>query len=219
MGIQGMNATSTDATADADADAGDAWHPADYLPRVRRLADLSQRELAAELGVSQSTVARWEAGESHPSFELLRRALAVAGLRMVVVDAGNEPVVGFDREAVRDNAGRRFPAHLDVVPPDARPANRGLERRWDRSPARAWYSLRRTPQRAAPGGTDPGHRRPDHPSLTELAQLDNERREHRRRASLAGLVASKPLAACTCSDGCWEEPSCPPTCPCQCEAR
>lgn len=56
--------------------------------RARRTADLSQRDLAAALGVSQSMVARWETGRSVPCLALLARLLRLAGLRLVVEVAG-----------------------------------------------------------------------------------------------------------------------------------
>lgn len=47
--------------------------------RARRAADLSQRDLAARLGVSQSTVARWETGQSSPTLYLVEQMLALSG--------------------------------------------------------------------------------------------------------------------------------------------
>jgi len=81
--------------------------------RIRRTADLSQRELAAELGVSQTTVARWETGKAAPDLETLARMAALAGLRVALVDTLGGPVAPMAEHAVRDGAGRRFPAHLD----------------------------------------------------------------------------------------------------------
>ena len=52
------------------------------IRRVRRLGGCSQRELAQQLGVSQSAVAKWETGRTTPSSRMLARVLAVAKLRL-----------------------------------------------------------------------------------------------------------------------------------------
>jgi transcriptional regulator with XRE-family HTH domain len=82
--------------------------------RVRRAADLSQRDLARCLGVSQSTVARWETGESSPTLRAVEQMLALSGLRLEMTDAGGAPVAPMREDAARDRAGRRFPAHVDL---------------------------------------------------------------------------------------------------------
>ena len=136
-----------------------------YVARVRRIADLSQRELAKQVGVGQATVARWESGGSMP-VDALTRVLRLAGLRLQVVDEQGDVVPPFDAGAVRDNAGRRFPAHLDVVAPDRRPLNRGAGPRYDRAEPQGWYALRSTrdrdeeerEQRGAGASASPGGR-------------------------------------------------------------
>ena len=133
-----------------------------YLPRARRLGDLSQRELATRLGVHQSSVARWESGAAAVPLATFVEALSVSGLRLAVVDAEGHEVPPFERDVVRDNAARRFPAHLDVAPPWPAPRNRGNGRRYDRPPARAWYALRRT-------RAQPPDRPSDHPTRSALA--------------------------------------------------
>ena len=82
--------------------------------RARRAADLSQRDLAARLGVSQSTVARWETGQSSPTLSLVEQMLALSGLRLAMIDTAGEPVAPMREDAPRDRAGRRFPAHVDL---------------------------------------------------------------------------------------------------------
>ncbi len=102
------------------------------IRRVRRLAKLSQRELAHDLGVSQSAVAKWETGRTSPSARMLRRVLDVAKLRLVAVRQDGQPQgsqrLGGGRDgelvgdlvkpmkvvAARDAAGRRYPAHTFV---------------------------------------------------------------------------------------------------------
>lgn len=92
--------------------------------RVRREADLNQRELGALLGVSQSVVARWERGEREPTVSMLQRVLALVGwgLEPTRLEGGNTSALclapaelpPMREDACRDAMGRRFPAHLDV---------------------------------------------------------------------------------------------------------
>jgi transcriptional regulator with XRE-family HTH domain len=84
--------------------------------RARRIADLSQREMAAAAGVSRSTVARVESGELTPSLDVAQRLLATAGLHLVVVD-GEGRIIKPMREGdeTRDGGGRRYPSHLDTI--------------------------------------------------------------------------------------------------------
>jgi transcriptional regulator with XRE-family HTH domain len=82
--------------------------------RIRRNADLSQRDLASALGVAASTVARAESGARDLPATVLARAAAVAGLRLALMDAAGAEAPGMDPGAVTDRAGRRFPAHLDT---------------------------------------------------------------------------------------------------------
>lgn len=61
-----------------------------YLIREARLrAGLSQRELAERVRTTQSAVARWEAGRTHPSAETLAKVVEACGLelRPSLVDA------------------------------------------------------------------------------------------------------------------------------------
>ncbi|WP_199907677.1 helix-turn-helix domain-containing protein [Nocardioides terrigena] len=82
--------------------------------RVRRRLDVSQRGLAELLGVEASRVARWETGRTPPGVGELEAVLALVGLRLVAVDAEGEVVDPMSEEAVRDRAGRRYPAHADL---------------------------------------------------------------------------------------------------------
>lgn len=89
---------------------------AGLVRRIRRIADLSQREFAARAGVSPSTVARIEAGSLSPSLGTLLQLLAVADLALVATDpSGNviHPMQVWDN--TRDGAERIFPAHLDLI--------------------------------------------------------------------------------------------------------
>lgn len=89
----------------------------DALPglvrRVRRELGVSQRDLAAQLGVSQSRVARWETGRTIPSTADLEDVLALIGATLVAVDQDGDQVRAMNPLAVRDRADRRYPAHCD----------------------------------------------------------------------------------------------------------
>ncbi len=84
------------------------------LRRARRRTGLSQRGLAARLGVSQSTVARWETGETSPDLATVQRLAELAGLRLVALDDADAEIAPMRADAARDRAGRRYPAHLDI---------------------------------------------------------------------------------------------------------
>jgi transcriptional regulator with XRE-family HTH domain len=61
------------------------------LRRIRRTADMSQRELAQALGIAPAVVSHAEAGRRGMAVGLLARAAALAGLRLVLLDeAGRE---------------------------------------------------------------------------------------------------------------------------------
>jgi HTH-type transcriptional regulator/antitoxin HipB len=189
----------------------DPFDTGGHVARARRVADLSQRELADAVGVNQTTVARWEAGTRSMTVDVLDRVLRLAGLRLAVVDEDGQVVRPMDPDVVRDNAGRRFPAHLDVVPPDQRPSNRGAGQRYDRSEPRAWYALRSTRDRQGTAGTP---RPADHPTVEQLTERRTARRRTTRRTT---AQVSEPLPECTCPDRCFEQPACPQTCACRCE--
>jgi transcriptional regulator with XRE-family HTH domain len=184
-----------------------------FVVRARRLADLSQRDLAVRIGVSASTVSRIESGLTVPSIELFERILALAGLRLAVVDAAGNRVAPAPADAVRDNQGRRFPAHLDVDPPDQVPRERDVWPRYDRLEARAWYRQRTLRDRLTEGV--PLRERPvDHPTEDEL-QL--RRRLMRGRQPRVDAPPC-PEPVCECPDACFEA-LCVADCTCQCEPQ
>ena len=152
--------------------AREPFGPGRYLARARRLADLSQRELAALAGVSQSQVAAFESGARRVHADTLDRLLALAGLRLAVVDEQGNEVDPFAVTTARDNAGRRYPAHLDVQPPDQLPG--AWSPRYDRPQVRAWYQRREERDRRRASGRDSG----EHPTETEL--------EYRRLSRMYG---------------------------------
>ena len=86
------------------------------LRRARRIAGVSQRELARRVGVSASTVARAESGSIEPTLSVFARMLAVAGLHLVMVDEGGHVVTPMrDIPDTRNGGGWRYPSHLDVI--------------------------------------------------------------------------------------------------------
>jgi transcriptional regulator with XRE-family HTH domain len=84
------------------------------LRRIRRTADLSQRELALAAGVATAVISHAEAGRRGMAVDLLSRLAAVAGLRLGLLDGDGREVAVMADGAVRDEGGRRFPAHLDT---------------------------------------------------------------------------------------------------------
>ncbi len=83
--------------------------------RVRRILDVSQRGLAALLEVSQSVVARWETGRVSPRASVLHDLLRMAGLTAEIHDEDGVEVTPMRDDGGRDQAGRRFPAHVDLT--------------------------------------------------------------------------------------------------------
>lgn len=210
---------------------GHAMDVAGQVLRARRQADLSQRELAEAVGVSHSTIARIEAGRVDPSIGLFSKIIAIGGLRVVVVDDVGVEARPVPADVVRDNAGRRFPAHLDVQPPDLVPPARWQFPRYDRKPPRAWYHRRAQRDLLRDGASPAGVG--DHPTLDELearriylvearrraAERARQRRrqnteEHRART--AGPPGTDPNE-CQCDTPCWISPACVEDCSCQCE--
>ena len=83
--------------------------------RIRRILDVSQRGLAALLGVSQSVVARWETGRTSPRATVLHRLLELAHVEVGFRDKDSGEVVEPMRDdGARNRAGNRFPAHADL---------------------------------------------------------------------------------------------------------
>ena len=189
--------------------AGD--HVGRYVVRVRRLADLSQRELADQVGTTASTVCRIEAGSSAPTVELFEQILALADLRLVVIDTEGREVRPVSDDLVRDNQGRRFPAHLDVEPPDEVPYERWASPRYDRPPARAWFRHRASRDRRAEQAPY-RERAVDHPTH---ADLRSRARLMRGRQPVVD-PPPRPDSECFCPDACFEA-LCVSECPCQCE--
>src|SRR4051794_17442743 len=181
------------------------------LRRIRRSADLSQRELAHALGVSCSAVAQAETGTRDLPVTLLARAARLAGLRLALLAASGREAPEMVAGAVRDRAGRHFPAHLDT-----RYGDEGWWHGNERySRQRPWYTFdrqrgRRDADRTA-NGTPPDHQVP------RPGDSPEERRQARRaRALVARAVRAQqetqarsqlgptggPVLTCTCPPDC-----------------
>ena len=199
------------------------------LRRIRRLADLSQRELAEACGISQSSVAKAETGRRGLTVAVLVRLAALAGLRLALLDAAGHEVPPMAADAVRDGANRRFPAHLDT---------RFGDEDWWHGPERysrvqPWYTfdrLRHTRDHwRSRTGTPEDHQLPrpgDSPSERRAARQRAARLRHeedRRRRQASRIARPDEDWGCTCPTGCDEldDRSGPPVhahgCPCSCD--
>ena len=199
------------------------------LRRIRRTADLSQRELASAAGLSVSAVAHAEAGTRDLPSRALARAAELAGLRLALLDADGREVAGMHPDGPRDATQRRLPAHLDTLHTDE------VADRWAHRPDRPqpWFTFgldraARDRQRARAGmpedhdvpvpGDSPAERRAQR---QEAARRRAAEERERRRASV-GWPADEGLT-CTCPPECDEvdDGSGPPahatTCACRCD--
>ncbi len=141
------------------------------IRRVRRRAKWSQRQLAQELGVSQSAVAKWETQRTTPSPQMLARVMALANLRLAPIDETGELVAPMKHFAARDAARRRYPAHATVwaegwwSPDDAAMtpyASAIIARSAELELPRVRHSTSGMVPSKTPGGLD------DHPTWSEL---------------------------------------------------
>jgi transcriptional regulator with XRE-family HTH domain len=181
------------------------------LRRIRRTADMSQREMAAAAGIARSTLAAGESGDRDLGARALARAAAVAGLRLALLDGEGAEVRPMDDDAVRDMGRRRFPAHLDTRYSEEDWWH-GLERY---SRPRPWYTFdqnreRRDSRRRA--GVPDDHQLPkagDSPADREAAGRRAARRQ--QREANAGRPRQPDPWVCECPPLCaeledWEGP-------------
>ena len=116
-----------------------AFELAGSLRRIRRIADLSQRQLAVAAEISVSAVAHAEAGTRDLQVTALARAAELAGLRLALLDGEGNEIGPMAPDTVRDLSGRRFPAHLDTRHSDELPDR--WEHRVDRP--MPWFTVHR----------------------------------------------------------------------------
>lgn len=186
-----------------------------YVARARRVADLSQRALAARIGVSHGVIGDVESGQAKVSLALLQRVLRAANLRLVVVDASGHEVSPIPDDVVRDRAHRRYPAHHDVATKHAPP-------RWVRNDGRVAYQSvplwgvrgAERDERRAMLGHDTPLTVEDHPSA---AHLDQQARLARRFPRVLVNPPPREAIECSCPDACFER-ICIDDCPCSCES-
>jgi transcriptional regulator with XRE-family HTH domain len=200
------------------------------LRRIRRMADLSQRELAERCSVSQSTVARAESARQDLTVRVLEVAARLAGLRLALLDDDGREVTGMAEDTVRDMGGRRFPAHLDT---------RYSDEHWWHGPHRysrdqPWYTFDRDRRMRdlyrGRDGVPTDHQLPqpgDSPRERAEERLSSARRaraEERQRRFLAGEFGHVGEGfVCTCPGECDElddrsgRPVHAAGCPCNCD--
>lgn len=83
--------------------------------RVRRVAALSHRDLAARIGVSPATIARIERVDGAITLALRDSILAVAGFRLLVLDTGGAEVEPMRSDGARDRRGAQCPVRRKVA--------------------------------------------------------------------------------------------------------
>ena len=191
-----------------DAEAVDDPLVSGLVRRVRRLADMSQRELARASDVAPAAIGRAEAGGELRVSQLIRVA-AVAGLRLALLDADGNEVSPMTATGVRDTAGRLFPAHLDTRHGDEdwwggphRPRLRQPRYTFDRD--RGWRDSRRRTD-----GTPEDHHTPqpgdglqDRAAARRDAAAHARAAENRRRFLAGELRPAPPEPPCTCPADC-----------------
>ncbi|MCO1595464.1 GNAT family N-acetyltransferase [Micromonospora sp. RHAY321] len=116
-GTEQTAAPETDGVTDLTDESGGA-DLGRVLRALRRRADLSQRQLAERSEVPQATIARIESGRAvDPRFRTVERLVRAAGGEVTIgVSPPTAAAAPVPHDDMRDEAGRRYPAHLDVWP-------------------------------------------------------------------------------------------------------
>ncbi|MDX6284681.1 MAG: hypothetical protein QOG53_166 [Frankiales bacterium] len=91
----------------------------DLIKEARRRAGLTQAELAARAGTTQSAIARWEAGAVSPSFDTVRRLLRLCGFHLNVAlepwDEGLADDWHQAQQSLRHNVDWRLDSNRNAV--------------------------------------------------------------------------------------------------------
>lgn len=185
----------------------DPFDTSGYIRRCRRTVGLAQRAMAERVGMAQQTLARVETGQQDLRVREFAALVRSAGLRLVLLDEDGTEIAPMRPDPVRDAAGRRFPAHVDV---------RHGDEDW-------WHGEHRHSREPPTYTFDLGHevQDDDHPQPAPGDDL-RTRREARRRAAeqrrrdrlaerhrqvVSGEIVLEPydlLAMCECPPGCEE---------------
>ncbi|MBA3552765.1 MAG: helix-turn-helix transcriptional regulator [Actinobacteria bacterium] len=96
------------------------------LRQARRRAGLTQRELAARLGIAQSSIAKIEGGTAIPRIDTLDRLLEACG---ETLEAVPRPGRGLDRAVYRELLELRPRARLERAAEEAESLERLLDTR------------------------------------------------------------------------------------------
>jgi len=197
------------------------------LRRVRRLVDMSQREMARASRVAPAAIGRAETGGDLRVSQLVR-IIGVAGLRLVVLGDDGRELMPMSSGAVRDRGGRLFPAHLDTRYGDVDWWHG--DERYNRE--RPWYTFDRKRYTRdhwrERSGTPEDHQLPqpgDSPAERRAQRkAEAERRwdEEIRRRREAGLLPARVEWSCACPPACdeldtGERPQHAADCPCGCD--
>ncbi len=199
------------------------------LRRIRRTADLSQRQLAERTGIPKSTLGAAEAGVRDLPVGRLVDAAGVAGLRIALVDDAGRELPPMTSDGARDGSGRHLPAHLDTLHTDEVPD------RWEHRPARRqpWFTFEldrssrdtRRERDGVPGDHDvplAGDSPPERAAARRRAARQRRQAEWARRRAAGELRPAEPFI-CTCPPACddlddWSRrPVHAENCPCSCD--
>jgi hypothetical protein len=191
---------------------------------------MSQREMAAAADVPRSTLGAAEAGARDLAFAALARVVAVAGLRVALLDRDGREIAPMSGSGVRDGGGRRFPAHLDTRNGDEDWWH-GAERY---SRTRPWYTFDRSRRTRdlwrGRTGLPEDHREPQPGDAPEERRRARQRaarlrRQEEREQRLRSRAIGPPDDGweCTCLPACDElddwsgRPVHADGCPCRCD--
>jgi transcriptional regulator with XRE-family HTH domain len=102
---------------------------------ARERSGLSQRELAARSGITQSLISRYEAGSIEPALATLQRLVNAAGVVMTIDVDGLRLIDTTRMPTSEETEGieRGFARTLERLPPDQQPSIEAAKRGWGSS--------------------------------------------------------------------------------------